>query len=216
MRLFHHSLLPQSHPRTIKGLRLGASLCVRQAFRIDFSVLWMRTPPSNAPCHEGRRGEASERADRRGRQAPRPPRMGHGVVCSRSAHIQDITKCAYPERSTTRIDAVREVCLRPTFLKSPEHRNVLAQGTRQTRATRHMKMKRTIVHPELRSATVGRSCDTVLGEASHRSTVLTPWINCGPVLIHERYVIADVNVPARLTGHHRHAKGRLLLPKHRG
>src|SRR5262245_36957166 len=57
---------------------------------------------------------------------------------------------------------------------------------------------------------------TLLGEASHRSTILTPWINCGPSLIHKPYVIADVNVPARLTGHHRHAKGRLLLPKHRG
>src|SRR4029453_16113139 len=37
-----------------------------------------------------------------------------------------------------------------------------------------------------------------------------------PVLIHECHGIADVNVPARLTWHHRHAKGRLLLPKHRG
>src|SRR5215475_2314028 len=37
-----------------------------------------------------------------------------------------------------------------------------------------------------------------------------------PVLIHKRHVIADVNVPARMTWHHRHAKGRLLLPKHRG
>src|SRR5262245_63712545 len=37
-----------------------------------------------------------------------------------------------------------------------------------------------------------------------------------PVLIHERHGIADVDGPARLTWHHRHAKGRLLLPKHRG
>jgi hypothetical protein len=35
-------------------------------------------------------------------------------------------------------------------------------------------------------------------------------------LLNERHVIADVNVPARMTWHHRHGKGRLLLPKHFG
>src|SRR4030095_1821062 len=67
------------------------------------------------------------------------------------------------QKSTARIDTVLEACLRPTFLFSPELRHVLAQGPGQTRATRHRKMKRAIVHPELRSAAVGRSCETVLG-----------------------------------------------------
>src|SRR4030095_9379063 len=65
------------------------------------------------------------------------------------------------QKSTARIDTVLEACLRPTFLFSPELRHVLAQGPGQTRATRHRKMKRAIVHPELRSAAVGRSCETV-------------------------------------------------------
>src|SRR2546428_4138751 len=71
------------------------------------------------------------------------------------------------QKSTARIDTVCEAGLRPTFLFSPELRHVLAQGTGQTRATRHRKMKRAIVHPELRSAAVGRSCETVLGVVSH-------------------------------------------------
>src|SRR5438445_7141054 len=35
-------------------------------------------------------------------------------------------------------------------------------------------------------------------------------------LIHERHVIADVNVPASMTWNHRHGKSRLFLPKHLG
>ena len=35
-------------------------------------------------------------------------------------------------------------------------------------------------------------------------------------LLHKRHGIANVNVPARMTWHHRHGKGRLLLPKHLG
>jgi hypothetical protein len=79
--------------------------------------------------------------------------------------------CAMPgrataQRSTARIDAVCEACLCATCLCCPELRHVLAQGTRQTHATRHRKMKRAIVHLELRSSTVGRSCETLLGEKS--------------------------------------------------
>ena len=56
-----------------------------------------------------------------------------------------------------------EACLPATGLCCPTLRPVLAQGTRQAQATRHRKMKRVIVHLELRSSTVGRSCETLLG-----------------------------------------------------
>ena len=70
---------------------------------------------------------------------------------------------ATAQRSTARIDAVGEACLPATCLCCPTLRHVLAQGTRQAQATRHRKMKRVIVHLELRSSTVGRSCETLLG-----------------------------------------------------
>src|SRR5258705_12917636 len=76
------------------------------------------------------------------------------------------------QKSTARIDTVCEAGLRPTFLFSPELRHVLAQGTGQTRATRHRKMKRAIVYPELRSAAVGRSCETVLGDVYRWKAIL--------------------------------------------
>ena len=53
-----------------------------------------------------------------------------------------------------------------TGLCCPALRHVVAQGTRQTHATRHRKMQRTMVHLELRFSTVGRSCETLLGDVS--------------------------------------------------
>jgi len=104
--------------------------------------------------------------------APRAERM----VCGRT-FLFAMPGRATAQRSTARIDAVCEACLCVTCLCCLALRHVLAQGTRQTHATRHRKTKRAIVHLELRSSTVGRSCETLLREAYHRSTVLTQFIH---------------------------------------
>jgi hypothetical protein len=88
------------------------------------------------------------------------------MVCGRT-FLFAMPGRATAQRRTARIDAVCEACLCATFLCGPELRHVLAQGTRQTHATRHRKMKRALVHLELHSSTVGRSCETLLGVMFH-------------------------------------------------
>jgi hypothetical protein len=109
--------------------------------------------------------------------APRAERM----VCGHTFRFA-MPGRATAQRSTARSDAVGEACLPATGLCCPTLRPVLAQGTRQAQATRHRKMKRAIVHLELRSSTVGRSCETLLGVLHHPSgeQATLPALPAGP------------------------------------